>query len=119
MPAKIERSIEICPIDAPLVQYLIMSDSDQRKPVGYVLVTVAAQTKKHHLGPYKIACIWHIHVEHGERHKGYAKTLIEALKYTFDELVSQVQTKEGNCLLTGQGFVVEKNKGVEYRIWKK
>jgi hypothetical protein len=111
------RNITICPIDAPLVQYLVMDDQDNNKPVGYLLATVAEDTKNGF--NYKKAAIWHIHVEHGKRKMGYAKSLVAALKVTFNEIVSQVQTKEGNCLLTSAGFVVEKIDGIEYRIWRK
>jgi len=118
---KIGRAVDIIPIEEPPVQYVVYVDGSVDSIAGYCIVTATIKDKKPilHLGNYKVAALWHIHVEQHLRNKGYGTTLIKALQATFHEIYTQALTPEGNALLANNGFYHETRGGVELRVWRK
>lgn len=89
---------------------------------GYCLVT--ANIKKSPLIGVgniekKEAALWHIYVSEEHRRHGYAKTILDALKISFDTIFTQALTPEGKKMLMANGFVREDGSGVPTWRWTK
>lgn len=120
------RHVDIIPIAQPPVQYVVFSE-DGKERAGYCLVTVTIRVKpskiqllRHNEGEsFKEAAIWFIYTDQKFRRQGYGRTLIQALKATFDTIYTQAVSQEGKKLLMAEGFVREEGQGIPlYRWWK-
>jgi GNAT superfamily N-acetyltransferase len=94
---------------------------DGKTMVGYCIVTATiysgplAGSK-----PIKEAALWHIYVNDEYRRQGYARTLIEALKATYDTVYTHAMTPEGKKMLMACGFVRDEDKGtLKVFRWRK
>lgn len=131
MPAekRVEMNIHIDIIavaQAP-VQYMAWNE-EKTELAGYCLITATVKAKKtaiqlfgSSVESYKEAAIWHIYVDQKYRRKGYAKSLITAIKANFDTIHTQALTPEGKKLLMATGFTREgEDEGVKsFRWWNK
>lgn len=122
----IKRHIDIIAIAQPPVQYVVFSE-DGKERAGYCLVTVTIRVKPAKIKllncsegeRFKEAAIWFIYTDPKFRRQGYGKTLIQALKATFDTIYTQAVSQEGKKLLMAEGFTREETTGVPlYRWWK-
>jgi ribosomal protein S18 acetylase RimI-like enzyme len=98
-----KRIVEVRPINQPPVQYVVFDDTG-KKIAGYCLITCSMPNN------IKTAVIWHIHVDNVYRGLCFGTNLIDALKNTFDHILSQGLTLSGRKLLSKNGFVRDKNK---------
>lgn len=120
-----ERHVDVfCIAQAP-VQYIVWSE-DGNERTGYCLITASIKKKQGKIElltgqseQYKEAAIWHIYVDKKFRGQGYGKTLLEAIKVTYDTIYSQALTPEGKKLLMANGFVREGTDKIPlFRWWK-
>lgn len=119
------RHVDIFAVAQVPAQYLVWSDGKER--AGYALITGTIKTKPSKIQllngtqreQIKEAALWHIYVDEKFRGQGYGKTLLEAIKATYDTIYTQALTKEGKKLLMANGFIREEGDGVPMFRWRK
>jgi ribosomal protein S18 acetylase RimI-like enzyme len=120
------RHVDIIPIAQPIVQYVVFAENGKER-AGYAIITVTVKVKPSKIKllngsegeRIKEAAIWFIYTDPQFRRQGYAKTLLEAMKVTFDIIYTQAVSQEGKKLLMDNGFVREEGEAVPlYQWWK-
>jgi ribosomal protein S18 acetylase RimI-like enzyme len=86
--------IDFTNILGQVAHFRIFQPDERDYPIGYVLVT--------HEGPEAI--MWNIYVDPKFRKRGYASRLIDALKGTYDYILTSYTSEHGKRLCQANGF---------------